>query len=98
MPILVTGATGRHGGNGAHLVQRLRQEGRTVRVLARTTSDRTEALAAAGAEVIFGDLRDRRVQQGRDREFSSVPAVDPRHRIVAENVANCVVVTDRVRV
>jgi uncharacterized protein YbjT (DUF2867 family) len=60
MPILVTGATGRHGGNGAHLVQRLRQEGRTVRVLARTTSDRTEALAAAGAEVIFGDLRDRR--------------------------------------
>src|SRR5439155_10002173 len=34
-PILITGATGRHGGTGAHLVRRLREAGRAVRALAR---------------------------------------------------------------
>ncbi|WP_394619360.1 NmrA family NAD(P)-binding protein [Lentzea sp. JNUCC 0626] len=58
--ILVTGATGRHGGTGAHVVRRLKEEGRDVRVLARTHSERTEALEALGAEVVLGDLRDRR--------------------------------------
>ncbi|SER72847.1 NAD(P)H-binding protein [Lentzea albida] len=58
--ILVTGVTGRHGGTGAHVVRRLREEGRDVRVLARTRGDRTEALEAIGAEVVIGDLQDRR--------------------------------------
>ncbi|USX54403.1 NmrA family NAD(P)-binding protein [Lentzea sp. HUAS12] len=58
--ILVTGATGRHGGTGAHVVRRLREEGRDVRVLARSRGDRTEALEAIGAEVVIGDLQDRR--------------------------------------
>ncbi|MFD9697728.1 NmrA family NAD(P)-binding protein [Lentzea sp. NPDC059081] len=58
--ILVTGATGRHGGTGAHVVRRLREEGHDVRVLARTRGERTEALEALGAEVVLGDLRDRR--------------------------------------
>lgn len=58
--ILVTGATGRHGGTGAHLVRRLREEGRDVRVLARTRSSRTEFLESLGAEVVIGDLQDRR--------------------------------------
>ncbi|MET9225868.1 NmrA family NAD(P)-binding protein [Lentzea sp. NPDC003310] len=58
--ILVTGATGRHGGTGAHVVRRLREEGGDVRVLARSRSGRTEALEALGAEVVLGDLRDRR--------------------------------------
>lgn len=66
-PILVTGATGRHGGTGAYLVRRLREEGRNVRVLARTRSDRTAALADLGAEVVIGDLQDRR---------TIVPALD----------------------
>jgi uncharacterized protein YbjT (DUF2867 family) len=35
-PILVTGATGRHGSTGAHVARRLREEGRPVRILART--------------------------------------------------------------
>ncbi|SEF32352.1 Uncharacterized conserved protein YbjT, contains NAD(P)-binding and DUF2867 domains [Amycolatopsis pretoriensis] len=59
-PILVTGATGRHGGTGAYLVRRLREEGHHVRVLARTHSERTTALTALGAEVVLGDLHDRR--------------------------------------
>jgi uncharacterized protein YbjT (DUF2867 family) len=59
-PILVTGATGRHGSTGAHVAKRLREEGWPVRVLARTPSSRTDELAALGAEVVVGDLHDRR--------------------------------------
>ncbi|WIM87199.1 NmrA family NAD(P)-binding protein [Candidatus Mycobacterium wuenschmannii] len=59
-PVLVTGATGRHGSTGAHVARRLLGEGRAVRILARSESDRTEALASLGAEVAIGDLHDRR--------------------------------------
>lgn len=59
-PILITGATGRHGNTGEYLVRRLREEGRAVRVLARTPSERTERLAELGAEIAIGDLHDRR--------------------------------------
>ncbi|KWX68516.1 NmrA family NAD(P)-binding protein [Mycobacterium sp. NAZ190054] len=59
-PILVIGATGRHGNTGEYLVARLREEGRVVRVLARTRSERTERLEELGAEVVLGDLHDRR--------------------------------------
>lgn len=57
--ILVTGATGRHGGTGAHVARRLRQEGHQVRVLARTQDERSAALEAEGFDVRVGDLRDR---------------------------------------
>ena len=59
-PILVTGATGRHGSTGSHVARRLREEGKPVRIVARTLSERTDALAALGAEVVIGDLHDRR--------------------------------------
>ncbi|KUI22272.1 NmrA family NAD(P)-binding protein [Mycobacterium sp. GA-2829] len=59
-PILVIGATGRHGNTGEYLVRRLREEGRAVRVLARTHSERTQRIEELGAEVILGDLHDRR--------------------------------------
>ncbi|WP_292975381.1 NmrA family NAD(P)-binding protein [Mycobacterium sp.] len=59
-PILVTGATGRHGSTGAHVARRLREEGKPVRILARSLSERTDALAALGAEVVIGDLHDKR--------------------------------------
>lgn len=59
-PILVTGATGRHGNTGEYLVQRLRDAGRSVRVLARTLGERTDRLTDLGAEVVVGDLHDRR--------------------------------------
>ena len=59
-PILVTGATGRHGGTGAHLVRRLREADRPVRVLARQRGERTAPLEALGAEIVGGDLHDHR--------------------------------------
>ena len=59
-PILVIGATGRHGSTGWHVAHRLHQEGRTVRILTRSINERTDQLAALGAEVVIGDLHDRR--------------------------------------
>jgi uncharacterized protein YbjT (DUF2867 family) len=57
--ILVTGATGRHGGTGAHLVRRLREAGRPVRVLVRRLDDRVAEMERLGAEIAVGDLHDR---------------------------------------
>ncbi|GAS96924.1 NmrA-like protein [Mycolicibacterium canariasense] len=59
-PILITGATGRHGNTGEYLVRRLREAGHPVRILARRRSERTEELAALGAQIAVGDLHDRR--------------------------------------
>lgn len=59
-PILVTGATGRHGNTGEYLVRRLVESGHPVRVLARTLSERTDRLAELGAQIVVGDLHDRR--------------------------------------
>lgn len=59
-PVLVTGATGRHGSTGAHVARRLIEEGRSVRILTRSQNQRTDDLAALGAEVVIGDLNDRR--------------------------------------
>ncbi len=59
-PTLITGATGRHGGTGRFVVETLRQQGLPVRALVRTKDERAEALAALGAEIIVGDLNDRR--------------------------------------
>lgn len=56
--VLVTGATGRHGGTSAYVVRSLIDKGNAVRVLARTRSERTEALAALGAEIVLGDYND----------------------------------------
>src|SRR6266404_6076587 len=58
-PILITGATGRHGGTGAHLARRLREAGRSVRALVRRLDERTAPLQALGAEIVVGDLHDR---------------------------------------
>lgn len=57
--ILVTGATGRHGGSGAHVARRLRELGHQVRLLVRKDDERSAALRDAGYEVCIGDLRDR---------------------------------------
>lgn len=59
-PVLVMGATGRHGNTGQYIVRRLIDEGRNVRVLVRATGERTAALADLGAEVVVADLHDRR--------------------------------------
>lgn len=53
--ILVTGATGK---TGEHATTTLLQRGHHVRALVRGASERSEKLAAAGAEIVLGDLRD----------------------------------------
>ena len=59
-PVLVTGATGRHGGTGAYVVRRLRENGVPVQASVRRLDDRSERVAALGAEVVVGDLTDHR--------------------------------------
>jgi uncharacterized protein YbjT (DUF2867 family) len=55
-PVLVTGATGTHGGAVA---QALLAAGRRVRALTRNPqADRARELAALGAELVAGDLLD----------------------------------------
>ena len=60
MSVLVTGATGRHGGTGAYVVRRLREHGIPVRALVRRRDERSERVAELGAEIVVGDLHDYR--------------------------------------
>ena len=59
-PILVTGATGRHGGTGGFVARKLLRQGAAVRALARRDDARSQALVAESIPVVFGDLHDRR--------------------------------------
>jgi len=58
--VLVIGATGRHGGTGARVVERLQAAGRAVRALVRSDDDRAQRLREAGVQTLLGDLHDRR--------------------------------------
>jgi uncharacterized protein YbjT (DUF2867 family) len=58
--VLVIGATGRHGGTGARVVERLQAAGRLVRALVRCDDDRAERLRESGVPTLVGDLHDRR--------------------------------------
>jgi NAD(P)H dehydrogenase (quinone) len=55
-PILVTGAAGQSGAVGRIVTNLLLSRGLTVRAMVRREDDRSEALRAAGAEVVVGDL------------------------------------------
>src|SRR5260221_12341526 len=57
-PILITGATGRHGGTGDHLARLLREAGRSVRALVRRLDERTAPLQGLRAEIVVGDPHD----------------------------------------
>jgi uncharacterized protein YbjT (DUF2867 family) len=57
---LVTGANGRHGSTGAHLVHGLLDRGLRVRIFVRRETETTKDLAAKGVEVVLGDLLDQR--------------------------------------
>jgi uncharacterized protein YbjT (DUF2867 family) len=59
-PIFVVGGTGRHGGTGAYVARHLLKLHIPVRALVRERDDRARALEEIGAEVVIGDLRDRR--------------------------------------
>ena len=54
--ILVTGATGLHGGVGGYTARFLREAGATVRALVRTRDHRSEALDKLGIETVVGDF------------------------------------------
>src|SRR3989442_11129203 len=54
---LVTGATGM---TGSHTVQLLLKRGHTVRVIAHSEDERSMRLQELGAEVVIGDLLDRK--------------------------------------
>jgi uncharacterized protein YbjT (DUF2867 family) len=58
--VLVIGATGRHGGTGARVVERLQAAGRVVRALVRSDDDRAQRLRQSGVQTLVGDLHDRR--------------------------------------
>ena len=58
--VLVIGATGRHGGTGVRVVERLQAAGRAVRALVRSDDDRAERLRESGVHTLLGDLHDRR--------------------------------------
>ncbi|UPK28605.1 NmrA family NAD(P)-binding protein [Bradyrhizobium sp. 195] len=58
-PILVVGATGRHGGTGGIVARSLLERNIRVRALVRTLDERADALRASGAEVVQADLHDR---------------------------------------
>src|SRR4051812_5151895 len=57
-PILVTGAAGQLGAVGRTVTHLLLERGLPVRALVRREDDRADALQAAGAEVVVGDLLD----------------------------------------
>ena len=55
-PILVTGAAGQLGAVGRTVTGLLLERGLPVRAMVRREDDRAQALRAAGAEVVVGDL------------------------------------------
>src|SRR5258707_1650644 len=65
--VLVIGATGRHGGTGARVVERLQAAGRLVRALVHSDDERAQRLRESGVQTLLGDLHDRR---------TLVPALD----------------------
>ncbi|GAB3966113.1 NAD(P)H-binding protein [Actinoallomurus acanthiterrae] len=72
--ILITGATGKTGGSAADT---LLAHGHHVRALVHRTDDRSDRLAAAGAEVVVGDLLDldavARATEGIDAVYLTYP-------------------------
>ena len=58
--VLVIGATGRHGGTGARVVERLQAAGRLVRALVRCDDEHDQRLRESGVQTLVGDLHDRR--------------------------------------
>jgi len=55
---LITGATGLHGGVGAHAARQICDMGLPVRAVVRTFDARSDALAKAGIEVVKADFMD----------------------------------------
>jgi uncharacterized protein YbjT (DUF2867 family) len=75
--ILVTGATGLHGGVGRHAARLLREKGADVRALVRSRDPRSEDLEKLGIETVVGDFMNlqslREAMSGVDRVLFCYP-------------------------
>jgi NAD(P)H dehydrogenase (quinone) len=75
--ILVTGATGLHGGVGGHTARLLREKGADVRALVRSRDQRSEGLEKLGIETVVGDFMNlqslREAMSGVDRAIFCYP-------------------------
>lgn len=78
--ILVTGATGQHGGVGGHAVRFLAEAGVLVRALVRTDDQRAHELRREGIETVVGDMLKidtlRPAMEGVDRVLFCYPIRD----------------------
>ena len=86
--VLVIGATGRHGGTGARVVERLQAAGRLVRALVRSDDDRAQRLRESGVQTLVGDLHDRRTLRPALDGAESVYVAYPVAAGVATALAN----------
>jgi NAD(P)H dehydrogenase (quinone) len=77
---LITGAGGAHGPTGNHVVRQLLAKKLPVRAFVFHADQRAERLAALGAEVVVGDLRDievvRRAMRGITRAYFVYPLAE----------------------
>jgi uncharacterized protein YbjT (DUF2867 family) len=75
--ILVTGATGLHGGVGGHTARLLREKGADVRALVRSRDHRSEHLERLGIDTVVGDFMNvqslREAMSGVDRALFCYP-------------------------
>src|SRR5258708_39583406 len=75
--ILVTGATGPHGGVGRHTARLLREKGADVRALVRSRDQRSDGLEKLGIETVVGDFMTlqslREAMSGVDRALFCYP-------------------------
>jgi uncharacterized protein YbjT (DUF2867 family) len=91
--VLVVGATGRHGGSGARVVERMLAAGRRVRALVRSDDERAQRLRESGVQTLVGDLHDRRTLpaafDGVDSVYIAYP-VAPGLTVALVNVASVI--------
>src|SRR5262252_3827862 len=87
-PVLIFGATGRHGGTGARVIERLKAAGRSVRAVVRTDDERAEQLRQSGVRTMVGNMHDRRTLVPALEGVSSVYVAYPVAAGVALALAN----------
>ncbi len=97
VPVLVVGATGRHGGTGTTVVNRLLSHGRPVRALVRNEDERAVQLRRLGATTVVGDLHDRASLVEAVRDVSAVYFTYPVAAGVVSAAANLTSVLAEVR-
>ena len=77
---LIAGAGGRHGATGNLAVRQLLKRKLPVRAFVFRADERSEHLAALGAEIVVGDLHDittvRRAMRGVTRAYLTYPLVE----------------------